>query len=115
MKHIMSAATIVLALVLAGQAQSSVAGKWQGETPNGTPLELELTVKDKAVTGTLTREGERFPLSGGTVSNNQVAFKVKMGEQIEGFSGELRGDELLIWLDRQGAAKAVTMKRVKAK
>jgi hypothetical protein len=46
MKHIMSAAIIVLALVLVGRAQSSVAGKWQGETSSGTLLELELTVKD---------------------------------------------------------------------
>ena len=115
MKHIMSAATIVLALVLAGHAQSTAAGKWQGETANGTRLELELTVKDKTLTGTLTRDGDRAPLSDGAVSNNQIAFKAKLGGQIESLSGEVRGDELRIWLDRQGAAKAIAMKRVKAK
>jgi hypothetical protein len=114
MKHrLLPAAAIVLTCVLVGHAQATLTGKWQGETPNGTSLALDLTVKGPTLTGTMTRGDERIPLSDGQVSKNTFSFKAKINDQVEGFSGELTGDELKVWLDRQGPPKAVVLTRVK--
>jgi hypothetical protein len=107
------AAAIALMYALSGQAQGTVTGKWQGETANGASILLDLTVKGTSLTGTMTRNGERIPLSDGQVSKNTFTFKAKVSEEAEGFSGELTGDELKVWLDRQGAARAIVLKRVK--
>jgi hypothetical protein len=47
MKPLMSAAAIVFMMLLAGHAQSALAGNWQGETSSGTSIELDLSVKAK--------------------------------------------------------------------
>jgi len=36
-----------------------------------------------------------------------------MNDKPEGFSGELKGNELRIWLDRQGPENAITMTRAR--
>ena len=107
---------LAFALVLActvAAAQASLAGRWQGETPGGAALTLDLTVKDTALTGTLTREAEQTSISDGKVTKDTFTFKATLGGQAETFAGELKGEELRIWLERQGPAKAVTMTRVK--
>jgi hypothetical protein len=38
-----------------------------------------------------------------------------LNDQPEGFSGELTGDEIKIWMDRQGAASAIVLRRAKGK
>ena len=37
-----------------------------------------------------------------------------MNERAETFSGEYKGDEIRVWLERQGPSKAVVLTRVKA-
>lgn len=116
MKHrlVLAVALVLTCTVIAqAQAQSTAAGKWEGETTSGTPITLELTVKDTTLTGTMIREGERMPLFDGQVSKGTLTFKVKMNDKSEAFSGELTGEQLKVWLDRQGAAKAAIFKRVK--
>jgi hypothetical protein len=107
--------TFVLALTCAvgAFAQSSLSGKWQGETPGGSSLLLELTAKETALTGTLMRGDEKSPITDGKVTKNAFTFKATIGGQTEGFAGEIKDDELRIWLERQGPGKAVTMTRVK--
>ncbi len=111
--RLVAAAALVLTCVLIGHAQAMLTGKWQGETPNGSSLTLDLTVKGTTLTGAMTRSGERIPLSDGQVSKNTFTFKAKMNDQTEGFSGELIEDQLKVWLDRQGVSNAVVLKRVK--
>jgi hypothetical protein len=108
------AATLLLACTAGAAAQASLTGKWQGETPGGSSLALDLTVKDTTLTGTLTRETETSPISDGKVTKDTFTFKATLGGQTEAFAGELKGDQLRIWLERQGPAKAVTMTRVKS-
>src|SRR5689334_19534952 len=107
------AVAFVVTLTAAAVAQSSLAGKWQGETPGGSSLALDLTVKDTVLTGTLTRETEKSPIAEGKITNNTFTFKATLGGQPETFAGELKGEELRIWLERQGPAKTVVMTRVK--
>ncbi len=116
MKNRLVATTaLVLTCVLIGHAQALLTGKWQGETPSGSSLTLDLTVKGTTLMGTMTRGGDRIVLSDGQVSKNSFTFKAKMNDQTEGFSGELTGDQLTVWLDRQGVSNAVVLKRVKGK
>jgi hypothetical protein len=114
MKHSLAlAAAVILTCVLPGHAQGTLTGKWQGETSSGTSLALDLTVKGTTLTGTMTRGDERIPLSDGQVSKNTFSFKATINEKAEGFSGELTGEDLKVWLDRQGPSKAAVLKRVK--
>lgn len=94
-------------------AQGGLSGTWQGETRNGTRIVLTLVVKDTALTGTLARGEETAPLAEGKVSKNAFTFKATIDGQVEGFSGELAGAEIKIWLDRQGADRAIMLHRAK--
>jgi hypothetical protein len=99
----------------AGQAvQTTMTGKWQGDTDGGAALLLDVTVKGETLTGTLTRNGQGSPLSEGKITKNAFSFKATLNERSESFSGEYKGDEIRIWLERQGPTKAIVLTRVKA-
>lgn len=105
---------LVLACAVMAAAQSTLTGKWQGDTDGGAALVLDVTVKGETLTGTLTRNDQSSPLSDGKVTKNTFTFKATLNERTDTFSGELKGDEIHIWLDRQGPSKAVVLTRVKA-
>ena len=108
---------VLMVLISAGmvQGQSPLTGAWEGETDGGASLRLDFTVKGTALTGTLTRNQQETPLSEGKVSKNTFTFKTTLNERAEGFSGEVEGDRMRIWLDRQGPEKAIVLTRVKGK
>ncbi len=112
MTRVFTAAAVALMMVTVA-AQSAMTGTWAGATPNGLQIVLDLAVTDTAVTGTLSRDGQPAPIADGKVSKNAVTFKVTFGDQTESFSGELAGDQLTVWLDRQGPAGAVVFTRVR--
>lgn len=99
--------------VLNRVAPGEVTGKWEGATPNGTPLALDLTVTGTAMTGTLSRSGERVTIADGKVSKNGFTFKATFGDQTETLTGVIDGDQMTVWLDRQGRDRAAMLKRVK--
>ncbi len=113
MKRILTATTIAFVLAAVVYAQAAMTGKWQGETKNGAQIVLDLTANKTALTGTLTRNGESAAIADGKVSKNTLTFKATLGAQTEGFTGELAGDQITIWMDRRGAPSAVVLKRVK--
>ncbi len=102
-------AVLVLAAVLHGQA--ALAGKWQGQTKNGSQIVLDLTTNKTALAGTLTRNGQPSTIAEGKVLKNTLTFKATLGDQTETLSGELRGELLRVWLDRQGPEHAVVFER----
>ena len=104
---------IALAVVLSASAQapSSLTGKWRGTTNAGAELVLDLTAKDASLTGTLTRDGQSSTLSDGKISKNTFTFTAQINDQVERFAGELAADEIKIWLERQGADRAILLKR----
>jgi hypothetical protein len=112
-RQIALAATVAVLSSITAAAQSGLNGKWEGETRNGTALVLTLVVKDTVLTGTLKRADETATLADGTVAKNTFTFKATIGGQAEGFSGELAGTEIKIWLDRQGPERAIVLHRVK--
>ncbi len=104
---------MALALAAGVHAEAALTGKWQGETPNGAEIVLDLTATETALTGTLTRNGQPSTITDGKVSKNTFTFKATISDQTEGFTGELAGDEMKVWLDRQGPERAAVLKRVK--
>ena len=110
---LIAAVAVLCAVTVA--AQDALTGKWQGETNNGAQLVLDLTVKDGVLTGTLTRDGQSSPLADGKVSKNTFAFTAQINDRTEKLAGELAGDEIRIWLERQGPERAIVLKREKRK
>lgn len=113
MKSILAGAVVALALSASVHAQADLTGKWQGETRNGSQILLDMTVKGAEITGTLTRNDETNPITDGKASKDTFSFKATLGGQTEGISGERAGDQLSVWLDRQGREGAIVLTRVK--
>jgi hypothetical protein len=95
------------------RASTSLTGKWQGQTPNGTSLVLDLVQKDQALTGTLTREGEPAPISNGKVSKNTFTFMATLDGATETVEGTVEKDDMKAWLTRQGPERTAVLKRVR--
>jgi hypothetical protein len=93
-------------------AQGVLTGAWQGQTPAGSALLMDLIAKGDALTGTLTVGTQKAPIEGGKVSKNTFTFSATMGGGTEGFTGEIAGDEIRMWMDDRGPSAAVTLKRV---
>lgn len=115
MKHWFIAVTTIALVWLAPglRAQSTITGKWRGQTPNGFSLELNLTATEHELTGTVIREGESFVITDGKVSKNTFTFTLTMNDEVEKITGEIDGDQMKAWLDRQGPSMAAVLKRVK--
>jgi len=105
-------ASLILLLAAAVHAEPGLTGKWHGATASGTEIILDLTATDTSLTGTLTRSGQTVTISDGKVSKNTFTFKAAINDQTEAFTGKLAGDEVQVWLDRQGPDRAALLKRV---
>lgn len=95
-------------------AQTGLTGKWQGKTPMGSDLVLDLSVEKETLTGTLTINGETETITDGKVSKNMFTFKVTHDNQTIGFTGEFGRDEIKLWPDWGGAARAEVLMRAKS-
>jgi hypothetical protein len=115
MPRFVTIASILVTLAGVLQNPATLAGKWQGETDGGASLALDLEVDGSVLSGTLERNGQATKLTDGKVTKNGIAFKATLNERTEAFSGRLEGEQLKVWLDRQGESKAVVLTRVKAK
>ena len=115
MLRLLTSTTVALLLTAVAFAQSTVTGKWEGQTPNGFKIVLDLKATESTVTGTLTREDTTVPIAEGKVTKNTLTFKATLEDQTESFTGEVAGDQLTVWLDRQGRERAATLTRVKSK
>lgn len=113
MKKIATTTILLLALPIMLSAQTGLTGKWQGKTPNGSGVLLDLSVEKETLNGTLTIDGKTTTITDGKVSKNTFTFKAAHDGQIEALAGEFGGNEIKVWLDRDGSAKALVFKRVK--
>ena len=100
--------TVTLKRVTAG----TLTGKWQGQTPNGMTLVMDLTAKGQTLTGTLSRDGESAPIADGTISKNTFTFTGTLGGVPETIEGTVEGDTIKAWLTRQGPERTAVLKRV---
>jgi hypothetical protein len=111
MKTILAATTFAIVLTAVVHAQAPLTGKWEGKTKNGFQVALNLTATATTLTGTFVRDGQPARITDGKVSNKSFTFKVTLGDQVEGFTGGLDGDQSTVWMDRQGPAGTVILKR----
>src|SRR5687767_14912075 len=105
-----SIAAMLLIGTTVAYAQPGLTGKWQGETQSGSTIVLDITVKGAELTGTFTRNEQAGPISEGKVAKNAFTFKATVNDQAVAFSGELAGDDIKIWMDQQGPARAIVLK-----
>lgn len=106
---------LTLFVTVVALAQQGLTGSWEGETPNGARIVLNLKAERDTVTGTLTRNEESTPISDGKVTKNTFTFKATMNGVVETFAGEWTGDDLKAWLERQGPERPVVLRRAKPK
>ena len=115
MNRPVAAAAILTTFAFVLQAQGPLNGTWEGETRGGSSIVLTLAVNDAVLTGTLVRNGQSTTISDGKVSGNTFTFTAILNDQKEALSGELAGEDLRIWLDRQGSSTAIVLRRAKTK
>ena len=113
MKRLTGTLALGLALSMPLHAQGALTGQWQGQTPNGASILMELTAKGSDLTGTMTVGPQKSAIEGGKISKNTFTFSVAMGGGTEGFTGEIAGDDMKMWMDDRGPSAAITLKRVK--
>lgn len=116
MRTLAHALLLVLAIPTLAAAQS-VAGLWRGDN-NGIPVELSLKVEGESLTGTLTRGAESYPINEGTAVKTQIRFKITRRTEagadfVETIIGELKGEQLVCYLERQGPESSIAFARVK--
>ena len=111
MRSILSIIPLVLMLGLEAGAQTGLSGQWQETTASGLNAELNLKAAATTFTGTFTIRGRPMTISDGKITNNTFTFKAALEGQPEGFSGELNGDSIVLWRDRNGKVDALTLKR----
>ena len=118
MKRILASITIAVVLAAVVHAQAQLSGKWEGETKSGSPIVLDVKATETALTGTLTVDGKPTTIDDGKVSKNKFTFNATIDDgggrnHMEGFTGELAGDQITLSLDKQGPSSAAVLKRVK--
>jgi hypothetical protein len=118
MKRILTVTALALMLTAVVHAQAKLTGKWEGETKSGSPVVLDVKATETALTGTLTVDGKPTTIADGKVSKNTFTFQATFDEgggrsHTEGLTGELVGDQITLWLDRQGHSSDAILKRVK--
>ena len=118
MKSILTSIALSLLLTAVVHAQAKLTGKWEGETKSGSPVVLDVKATETTLTGTLTVDGKPATIADGKVSKNTFTFQATFDEggsrsHTEGLTGELAGDQITIWLDKQGHSSDAILKRVK--
>jgi hypothetical protein len=116
MKRVFLGAALVTVLAVIAQAQAGIAGKWQGESPAGSQVVLEVKATETALAGTLTVDGQRLTLVDGKLSKNTFSFRVMLppNDAVQEFNGELAQDQVKLWMDRRGPSSAAILTRVKS-
>ena len=104
---------VVITLSAALSAQESITGTWQGTTPAGMSILLDVVAKGDALTGTMTVGKQTSTIENGKVSKKTFTFSVTLGGGTEAFTGEITLPDIKMWMDDRGPSTAITLTRVK--
>ena len=113
MRQIVPSVAFVIALPVLVAAQSALTGKWQGQTPSGEPVTLDMIVKGESLTGTMNVNDNKAPIEKGKVSKATFTFSVTMDGGPQSFAGEGAADEIKIWMEERGPSRGIVLKRAK--
>jgi hypothetical protein len=104
-------ATLVCAACVGIHAQAGLAGKWEGTTESGRPVVLDMKVKGRQLTGTITVGKQSADITDGKVEEKTFSFKATVEDRTPTFNGRLTGE--VVELTVEGVASPLTLKRVK--
>lgn len=104
---------VIITASAALSAQESMTGVWQGKTPGGMSILLEVVAKGDHVTGTMTVGKQTSTIENGKVSKKVFTFSVTLDGGTEAFTGEINASEIKMWMDDRGPSTAITLTRVK--
>ena len=105
---------LVLFLPAAAHAQSAFTGKWAGQTPSGSSVELTFSITDNAATATLRVNGEPVVVTDVKVTDKdkRLTFIGTRGtSDPRSMACELNAEELRCWPENQGPSAAAVLKR----
>jgi hypothetical protein len=80
-------------------AQSGIAGRWQGETGNGRKVVLDLNVKGQQLTGTFTLGQQTVDITEGRVTDKAFSCKITIEGRSPTVSGELVGEQVKLTVE----------------
>ena len=118
MKRVLTTIMMAVALGAVAHGQAKLTGKWEGATKSGSSILLDVKATKTVLSGTLTVDGKPATIVDGKVSKNTFTFQATFdeggsGSHTEGLTGELAGEQITIWLDKQGHSTDAVLKRVK--
>jgi hypothetical protein len=102
---------LICAAGVVSQAQAGLSGKWEGATPSGRPIVLDVQVNKQQLTGTLTVNQQSSDIADGKVEDKTFSFGATVEGRTATFNGRLLGEE--VELTPEGGPGPVTLKRVK--
>jgi len=104
-------AGVLCAVCVVVHAQAGFTGKWEGVTPSGRPLVLDLKVKGDQMTGTLTLGPRSADITEGKADAKTFSFKATIEERTNTITGRLVGEDVEMTVP--GVSSPVTLKRAK--
>jgi hypothetical protein len=112
MARVASFVALIITVSAALSAQESITGTWQGKTPSGMSILLDVVAKGDELTGTMTVGKQKSTIENGKLSKKAFTFSVTLGGGTEAFTGEIIAPEIKMWMDDRGPSTAITLTRV---
>ena len=95
-------------------AQGNFAGTWQGKTPAGAPVRMELAAKGSTITGTITIDKQKGKVRVNKTAGNTLHFDAGMEGVTNAFTAELKDGGLsVIRISPHGPSAPLMLKRAK--
>jgi hypothetical protein len=113
---IRSVVTLAVTLVLASAAlaQDGFAGTWQGKTPAGAPVLMQLASNAGTLAGTITIDKEKGKVRVHKTAGSTLHFDAGMDGVTNAFTAELKDGGLsVVRISPHGPSAPLVLKRVK--
>lgn len=108
------AAALMMALALVANAQSGIAGKWEGKTPAGGQVVLDATVQGEVLTGMFRIDQQHERIRGGKIEKGRFTFNVALGGVANVFTGELKSSQIsIVRVSPDGPSAPILLSRAK--
>ena len=111
MKHLLTAAFLLVCM--SSFAQNAIDGNWKGtrETPNG-PFEINYTFKvdGEALTGVWKTQFGESPIQNGKVDGKSISYSISFNDMTINNTGELVGEDEIVIKNERGEMKLTRVK-----
>ena len=105
---------LVLVFAAAAAAQGGFAGTWQGKTPAGAPVMMQLTSTAGTLAGTITIDKDKGKVRVHKTAGNTLHFDAGMEGVTNAFTAELKDGSLsVIRISPHGPSAPIVLKKAK--